>query len=99
METHKGILGLSEGLQLLWGQRLELSNVAILCFHWEPGCPGHRVSLGSCQHCGQQQEEEEHVAPSCFCDTEGQSEMCSKGSLGTLTHTPFWGLTWLHVAL
>lgn len=29
----------------------------------------------------------------------GQSEGCRMGAVGTHTQAPFWGLTWLHVAL
>lgn len=96
--THYGFLGLPEGLQHLRGQRLEPGSVAILGIWWEPGRPGHRISAGSRQHRGQQQEEE-HAAPSCFWVPEGQSECWRVGAVRTRPRAPIWGLTWLHAAL
>lgn len=68
-ETHKGVLGPPEGLQLLRGQRLELGQVAATCIREDPeglgarncSCPGQR-------HNHQHQQ----AAHSHSCDTEGQ---------------------------
>lgn len=80
-ETHQGVLGPLEGLQLLWSQRLELGHVAAPC-SWEgPEGRGDRNCPCAGQHRGQQHE---HQLATCghVCVKERETDEGREGVRG-----------------
>jgi ribosomal protein S14 len=84
-ETHQGILGSLKGLQFLWGQRLELGQVAVLCMRKDPGEPGDRTCPSPGEHRGHQRQDE-NAAPSRVCHrrtaSEGEVTGAERGTVG-----------------
>ena len=80
-ETHKGVLGPLEGLQLLWGQRLELGHVAAPCTWEGPEGRGHRSCSCPARRRGHQHQHQ-RAARGHVCVKEGQKDEGREGVRG-----------------